>query len=78
MADVTQNLDGEINLDIQIDLKVLSSRLVKDPDFIAAVAKEIRNQLTKDARTMGNLLGKWAQKQPAPVVNPPKATKRLN
>ena len=65
------------NIDIQIDLDVLASRLVKDPAFINAVAKAIRTQMTSDARKMGNLLGIWAQQQPAPVVNPPKATRRL-
>ena len=64
-------------IDINIDLDVLASRLVKDPAFINAVAKAIRTQMTSDARKMGNLLGIWAQQQPAPVVNPPKATRRL-
>ena len=64
-------------IDINIDLEVLASRLVKDPAFINAVAKAIRTQMTSDARKMGNLLGIWAQKQPAPVVNPPRATRRL-
>jgi hypothetical protein len=64
-------------IDINIDLDVLASRLAKDPAFVNAVAKAIRTQMTADVRKMGNLLGTWAQQQPAPVVNPPKATRRL-
>ena len=63
---------------ITLDLGIISEDLASNPAFIAAIAKAVRDQLTKDARTMGNLLGKWAQKQPAPVVNPPKAVNRLN
>ena len=66
------------NIEINIDLEVLASRLAKDPVFIQAIAKEVRNQITKDVRTMGNSFGVWAQKQPTPIVNAPKATKRLN
>lgn len=47
------------NIDIQIDLEVLASRLVKDRKFIEAVAIEVRNQMLKDARTMKTLFAKW-------------------
>jgi hypothetical protein len=65
-------------IDIQIDIKSLAKRLANDPEFIQAVSIAVRDQLSKDARKMGNLLGTWAQKQPTPVVNPPKAVNRLN
>ena len=52
------------NIDINIDLTVLANKLAKDPAFIAAISKEVRNQMTKDVRWMGNLFAKWAQTQP--------------
>jgi len=52
------------NIDINIDLTVLADKLAKDPAFIAAISKEVRNQMTKDVRWMGNLFAKWAQTQP--------------
>ena len=52
------------NIDINIDLTVLAEKLAKDPAFIAAISKEVRNQMTKDVRWMGNLFAKWAQTQP--------------
>jgi hypothetical protein len=55
---------NEQNIEIEIDLKVLADRLAKDPAFIASIAKEVRNQMTKDVRWMGNLFAKWAQTQP--------------
>ena len=52
------------NIEIEIDLKVISQELAKDPAFIASIAKEVRDQMTKDVRWMGNLFAKWAQTQP--------------
>lgn len=72
------NQPADENWNIVIESSLIAEALANDPAFIAAISKEVRNQMTKDARTMGNLLGKWAQKQPAPVVNPPKAIDRLN
>jgi len=62
------------NIDINIDLTVLADKLAKDPAFIAAISKEVRNQMTKDVRWMGNLFAKWAS------TNPPAPTtkKRVN
>ena len=62
------------NIEINIDLEVLASRLAKDPVFIQAIAKEVRNQMTKDVRWMGNLFAKWASTNiPAPTTK-----KRVN
>lgn len=58
------------NIQIEIDLSVLSERLVANPAFIQAIAKEVRNQMTKDVRWMGNLFAKWAS------TNPPAPTTR--
>ena len=62
------------NIEIEIDLKVISEELAKDPAFIAAISKEVRDQMTKDERWMGNLFAKWAS------TNPPAPTtkKRVN
>ena len=63
MADYSQNLDGdiEINNEIVIDIDVLAKALLNDQGFIIAVAEAVRKQMTKDARRTGNLFGQWAQ-----------------
>jgi hypothetical protein len=48
------------DINIEIDLDVLATRLAADPDFIRLISNKVRKELTKDARTMGNLFGKWA------------------
>ena len=52
------------NIEIEIDLKVISQELASDPAFIAAISKQVRDQMIKDVRWMGNLFAKWAQTQP--------------
>ena len=60
------------NIEIEIDLKVISQELASDPAFIAAISKQVRDQMTKDVRWMGNLFAKWAQTQPpAPTTKNP-------
>ena len=63
MADYSQNLDGdiEINNEIIIDIDALAKALFNDQGFIIAVAEAVRKQMTKDARRTGNLFGQWAQ-----------------
>ena len=54
---------GNINqIDIEIDAMAIGQFLISNPDFIKAIAIEVRNQLTKDVRRMGNLYGSQAQK----------------
>ena len=62
------------NIEIELSSKVISDALLSDPAFITAVAKEIRKQLLKDARFLGNLFGKWAATKPTP----PGSKRRLN
>lgn len=52
------------DIDIEIDLSVLSSRLVKDPQFIALVSKAVRDQMLKDVRNKKTLFGKWGGTTP--------------
>jgi hypothetical protein len=60
MAGVFDNdLGANQEIEIAIDLQVLASRLVKDQKFIDAVAKAVRNQLLKDARSMKTLFAQW-------------------
>lgn len=61
----TFNAGPTDEIHIEIDAKVIADRLLKNPDFIDAVAKAVLVAMTKDARALGNLFGKWAQKQPA-------------
>ena len=53
------NGDPVSNIDIEIDIHVLSNALLHDQKFIDAVAKAVRNQLLKDARTMKTLFLQW-------------------
>ena len=59
---------------ITLDLGIISEDLASNPAFIAAITKEVRNQMTKDVRWMGNLFAKWASTQP-PI---PPTKKRVN
>ena len=56
---------GNINeVEIEIDSIAIGQFLAADPAFIAAISKEVRNQMTKDVRWMGNLFSKWASTNP--------------
>ena len=60
MAGVFDNdLGANQEIEIDIDLQVLAARLVQDQNFINAVAKAVRNQLLKDARSMKTLFAQW-------------------
>ena len=59
---------------ITLDLGIISEDLATNPAFIAAITKEVRNQMTKDVRWMGNLFAKWASTNP-PL---PSSKKRIN
>ena len=59
---------------ITLDLGIIAEDLAKDPAFIAAISKEVRDQMTKDVRFMGNLFAKWASTNP-PL---PSSKKRIN
>ena len=76
MSQFSSNLDGDIELNnvIEIDIADIAQALVNNPAFIAAVTKQVRDQMTKDVRWMGNLFAKWAS------TNPPAPTtkKRVN
>jgi hypothetical protein len=50
------------DIEIEIDLAVLAKRLAADPAFIRLISGKVRKDLTKDARNIGNLFGKWAGK----------------
>jgi hypothetical protein len=51
------NLTNDI--EIHLDLSSIRNALLKDPKFIDAVAKAVRNQLLKDARSMKTLFAQW-------------------
>ena len=53
------NGDPVNDIDIEIDIHALSNALLHDQKFIDAVAKAVRNQLLKDARTMKTLFAQW-------------------
>jgi len=76
VSQFSSNLDGDIELNnvIEIDIADIAQALVNNPAFIAAVTKQVRDQMTKDVRWMGNLFAKWAS------TNPPAPTtkKRVN
>lgn len=64
MSNIPNSSYGNQEIDIQIDIRVIAQELANDPAFIAAITKEVRNQMTKDVRWMGNLFAKWASTQP--------------
>ena len=51
--------DPAENIHIELDIAVLAQALLQDQKFIDAVAKSVRNQLLKDARTMKTLFRQW-------------------
>ena len=71
MSNIPNSSYGNQEIDIQIDIRVIAQELAKDPTFISAVAKAVRDQLTKDVRTMGNLYGNKAQLQLNNQTKPP-------
>jgi len=64
MADAQIPQSATQNIDIQIDLSVLSTRLIQDPQFIALVSKAVRDQMLKDVRNKKTLFGKWGGTTP--------------
>ena len=71
MSNIPNSSYGNQEIDIQIDIRVIAQELANDPAFIAAIAKAVRDQLTKDVRTMGNLYGNKAQIQLNNQTKPP-------
>jgi len=59
-GEASYNGEAPTDIEINIDLDVLAKALASDPDFIRLISNKVRKELTKDARTMGNLFGKWA------------------
>jgi len=47
------------DVEVEIDIAVLSQALMQDQKFIDAVAKAVRNQMLKDVRTMKTLFAQW-------------------
>ena len=47
------------DIEVDLDIEVLAQALLQDQKFIDAVAKAVRNQLLKDARTMKTLFAQW-------------------
>ena len=57
----------ETNIEIAIDPAILAHAIAKNPEAMEIIAKQVRNQMTKDVRWMGNLFAKWASTNlPAP------------
>ena len=50
------------NIEIEIDLQVLATRLATDAKFIQAITAKVRKEMTKDVRRLPNLFGPWAGK----------------
>ena len=47
------------NIEIELDTSIIAENLLHDQKFIDAVAKSVRNQMLKDARTMKTLFRQW-------------------
>ena len=63
MAQGQSSWNGEpaTNVEIEVDIALLAAALVKNQDFIDAVALKVRKAQTRNARSTGNLFGHWAQ-----------------
>jgi hypothetical protein len=57
-------VDIDLENEVELNLNDLVQALLGNTAFIQQVALAVRNQLTKDARRMGNIYGKNAQQQP--------------
>lgn len=59
-----QGLD-ELEIDVEIDVEAVVAAILKNPTALGLIAKAVRDQLTKDVRTTGNLYGHWAGTSPS-------------
>jgi hypothetical protein len=59
-GEATWNGPSVNDIEIDIDIDVIAKALASNPEFIRLISGKVRNDLTKDARLMGNLFGKWA------------------
>ena len=71
MSNIPNSSYGNQEIDIVIESSLIAEALANDPDFIAAITKAVRDQMTKDVRTMGNLYGNKAQIQLNNQTKPP-------
>ena len=71
MSNIPNSSYGNQEIDIVIESSLIAEALANDPDFIAAITKAVRDQMTKDVRTMGNLYGNKAQLQLNNQTKPP-------
>ena len=66
--------EGDIEVDVDIQLEVLADMLANNPEFI----EKVRLAMTKTARGKGNLYGTgWAQRQPKPSAVQPNSQQRV-
>ena len=49
------------DVEIEIDIALIATALLKNEDFINALAHKVRKAQTRNARSTGNLFGHWAQ-----------------
>ena len=65
------NDDIVINNELEISISAIVEMLIQSPSAMNQLAKAVRDQLTKDVRTMGNLYGNKAQIQLNNQTKPP-------
>jgi len=66
------------NIEIEIDAAMIGAFLAKNPEFINAIALEVRNALLKDVRRMENLFANRAGKNVNNQTLPPPSTLNTN
>lgn len=49
------------DVEIEIDINLIAAALLKNEDFINALASKVRKAQTKKVRSTGNVYGHWAQ-----------------
>lgn len=80
MSDSGQ-FESEVDTDMELilDVNSIADILAKNPAFIRAVAQLVTVEQTKQARRVGNLYGKYAQREvPVATQNQVPGTKRIN
>ena len=77
-ATFDNGLDVDQEIEISIDQRAIAQLLAANPDFIRAIALQVRDQLTRDVRRIGNTYDRWAQKREPQTVQPQNpGTRRL-
>ena len=77
---MSKNFDsGNIsNVEVHIDAAAIGQYLATNPDFVNAIAAQVRTAMLKDVRKMGNLFKTWGGLGVTNQTLPPPTTLNTN